>query len=112
MKHTIKLQGRNGNIISLDVDSYKTDSPVLIVHKETVIYMNTNEPTQLNRWVITHLPTGCEIINKIHSRKLAIQSANKLATLSGWDTVTLESAGEFYNQHRDFLLQVKGEAWG
>lgn len=112
MKSIIKLfRNSKRDVVDVEVQSFKTDSPSLIVHREAFFYMNAEELTQTKRWVITHLPSGQGIIDKIRSRKSALIAANKMAVLDGWENLTPDTAMEFYNLHKDYLLQIKGEAW-
>jgi hypothetical protein len=87
------------SIINQEVVSYKTNNPLLVVHRT---FNN-------NGWTITHTKTGYAIFRGISTRKLAILGANLFSNITDWNMVTVENANEIFNANHEAFMKVKDE---
>lgn len=85
------------------VDSYPTKCPQLFIHRP--LEGDTGE------WKITHVPTGYAILT---SKKLkwAKSACAIMSEIQGWETLTVESAKEFFNKNYNILCQGRDVALG
>lgn len=92
-KQTIILKTKTG---PQSVESYPTACPNLFIHKPLEGDSGT--------WRVSHLPSGYCIL---HSKKLAYaQRACAIwAQIQEWDTLTPETAGEFFKKYYDPILR-------
>lgn len=93
-KQTITLSTKDG---PQDVQAYSTDCPNLFIHKPLEGDSGT--------WRVSHIPTGYCIFP--HSKKLAyaFRACYIWSQIPEWNTLTPETASEFFKKYYDPILR-------